>query len=119
MDTQRKEQLDQRLIEHEVRISERREAREQYVAGLGVRHDQQSGQADRRWYRGQLISMLMEARTEADLAGLGLSDEAIREARLGESVHTAWTRFHSSPSYLAEPAERSDQTSPARRDPPG
>jgi hypothetical protein len=94
MTAQRRKELDQRLIEHEVRLSERREAREQYAARVAARYDRQSGQGDRRWYRGQLISMLVEARAEADLAGLGLSDEVMREARLGESVHEAWTRFH-------------------------
>lgn len=96
MTAQRRKELDQRLIEHEVRLSERREAREEYAARLKVRHDQLSGHADGRWYRDQLISMLMEARTEADLSGLGLSDEVMREARLGDSVHAAWTRFHPS-----------------------
>ena len=100
MAQERTSEFQQRMIEHEVRLSEAREAGEEYAVRLGDRFDQQSGYADRRWYRDQLVSMLMEARTEADLAGLGLSDEVIREARLGESVHEAWTRYHPPPPQL-------------------
>ncbi|HEX6371899.1 MAG TPA: hypothetical protein VF006_23450 [Longimicrobium sp.] len=110
MTAQRREDLDQRLIEHEVRLSKAREAGEQHAAFRDAWEVQQSGRADRQWYRRQLISMLAEARTEADLTGLGLSDEVIREARLGKSVHEAWTRFHPPPpmNHLAGPAERRD-----------
>lgn len=103
MAKERTPQLQQRMIEHEVRLSEKREAGEQYTARLEARFDQQSGHADRRWYRDQLVSMLMEARAEADLSGLGLSDEVIREARLGESVHEAWTRFHPPANHPTHP----------------
>lgn len=94
MTTKGREELEQRLIDHEVRLTRAREAGELYAAARDARKEKQSGQADRRWYREQLISMLKAARTEADLEGLGLSDEVMREARLGESVHEAWTRFH-------------------------
>lgn len=96
MNAQRREQLDQRLIEHEVRLSKAREAGELYALRREAREDHWSSAADRRWYREQLISMLMAAPTEADLEGLGLSDEVMRDARLGESVHEAWARFHPS-----------------------
>ncbi len=115
MAQQRREELEQKLIEHEVRLSTAREAGELYVASRAARQDERSSVADRRWYREQLISMLMEARTEADLEGLGLSDEVVREARLGNSVHEAWSRFHYTPQaggHLTEPAARTGRAVP-------
>jgi hypothetical protein len=105
MARQRTKEFEQRLIEHEVRLSKAREAGERYALGREAREDQWSSAEDRRWYREQLISMLIEARTEADLEGLGLSDEVIREARLGDSVHAAWTHFHPSPNHLTGSAD--------------
>lgn len=94
MARQRTQEHEQRLIEHEVRLSNAREAGALYAASRDARQDRRTAAADRRWYRKQLISMLIEAGTEADLEGLGLSDEVMREARLGDTVHAAWTRFH-------------------------
>lgn len=88
-----REELEQRLIDHEVRLSEARETGQRYTASLKLCQASQSGQADRRWYRGELVSMLAAARTEADLHGLGLSDEVVRDARLGKSLREAWERF--------------------------
>jgi hypothetical protein len=97
MARQRTEELEQKLIEHEVRLSKAREAGALYALGREARKDSRSSVTDRRWYREQLVSMLIEARTEADLEGLGFSDEVVREARLGNSVHEAWARFHCPP----------------------
>lgn len=113
---ERTKEFEQRLIEHEVRLSKAREAGELYVAGRDARQDERSSVADYRWYRQQLISMLLSARTESELEGLGLSDEVMREARLGNSVHEAWAGFHPPPppNHLTEPAERPDRALPRR-----
>jgi hypothetical protein len=86
-------EFDQKLIDHEVRVSKAREAGEIHAAGRDSLRERQSSQADRRWYRGELIAMLTAACSEADLHGLGLSDAVVREARLGDSLLEAWTRF--------------------------
>jgi hypothetical protein len=44
--------------------------------------------------------MLMGARSEADLEGLGLTDEVIRDAQLGDSLREAWARFHPPPRFI-------------------
>lgn len=98
-----RDEIEQRLIDHEVRLSEAREAAELYAAGRESRQEGRLGQADRRWYRAELVSILAGARTEADLHGLGLSDRVVREARLGETLREAWTRFR--PRHLAPPRE--------------
>lgn len=91
--TRRMEDIQQRMIDHEVRMSEAREIGELYTASRESRHERQISQADGRWYRGELIAMLTAARSERDLHGLGLSDDVVREARLGDSLAEAWTRF--------------------------
>jgi hypothetical protein len=91
----RTEEFDQKLIDHEVRVTKAREAGEIHAAGRDSLAERQNSQADRRWYRGELVAMLTAARSEADLHGLGLSDAVVREARLGDSLLEAWTRFRS------------------------
>lgn len=93
MAARRREELEQRLIDHEVRLSEAREAGQRYAASRESRQERESGQADRRWYRAELVSMLEAARTEAELQGLGINDQVVREARLGDSLLDAWNRF--------------------------
>ena len=87
------DEMDQRAIDHEVRLTELRERRQRYATSRGLLQERESGRADRRWYRRELIAMLTAAQTEADLHGLGLSDDVVREAGLGESLVEAWTRF--------------------------
>lgn len=88
-----REEVEQRMIDHEVRLTRAREAGQMYVARLRARQERESNEAERQWYRRELISMLRSARTEADLHGLGLSDRVVREARLGGSLLEAWARF--------------------------
>lgn len=85
--------MDQRSIDHEVRLTELRERRQQYAVSRQSLRERESGRADRRWYRGELIAMLAAARAEADLRGLGLSDDVVREARLADTLTEAWARF--------------------------
>lgn len=92
--TQNRDEYEQRLIDHEVRISRAREAVAKYQGGRESREERRSGAAEERWFRKQLVSMLSGAATVQDLEGLGVSDEVVREARLGESVAEAWARYH-------------------------
>lgn len=116
MTARRTNTFEQKLIDHEVRVSEAREIGERHVAGRDVRRERTSSQADRRWYRRELVDMLTAARTEDDLRELGLSDEVVREAGLGDSLMEAWARFrgpHHAPSspFPAEPAHQPDPAS--------
>lgn len=116
MPAHRKDELEQRLIDHEVRLTEAREAGETYIAGRESRMERHGSRADQRWYRGELIAMLQAADTEAELRGLGLSDAVVREARLGNSVMDAWTRFRSGRLPLpAPPSGREARTAPDPR----
>ncbi|WP_420129257.1 hypothetical protein [Longimicrobium sp.] len=93
MAEQRSIEFEQKLIDHEVRISEAREAGEVFAAGRDARLERSRSQADRRWYRAELIAMLGAARTERELRELGLSDAVVREARLGDSLLAVWAHF--------------------------
>jgi hypothetical protein len=93
MATRRREETEQRLIDHEVRLSEAREAGERFTAARESRRDARGRQSDRLWYRRELIAMLRAAQTEDELHELGLSDAVVREARLGDSLAEAWASF--------------------------
>lgn len=85
--------LEQRIIDHQVRLSGVREAAEAYYASREDRRERRTVFAEKRWERGQVISMLAGAASERELEHLGLSDALIREAGLGDSLAHAWTRF--------------------------
>jgi hypothetical protein len=85
---------EQRRIDHEVRLSRAREVVEGYVGGRASREERRSSAAENRWFREQVAAMLAGAAREEELAGLGLSDAMVREARLGDSVAEAWARYH-------------------------
>ena len=106
MTARSREETEQRLIDHEVQMSKVRETRQRHAATRESWQVRESGRADRRWYRGELITMLAGARTEADLHGLGLSDAMVREARLGDTLAEAWTRFRPPPPHLTGSGEQ-------------
>jgi hypothetical protein len=97
-------EFEQKVIDHEVRMSKAREVGQVYSDGRDSRTAGRSTQADRRWYRAELVGMLREARSEADLRGLGFSDDVVREARLGDTLLDAWARFRL-PHHASAPAE--------------
>lgn len=117
MAAHRREEIEQRLIDHEVWLSTFREAEEIYAAGQASRRDVQRGAADRRWYRRELVAMLSAARTEREARELGLSDAVVREARLGDTLLQAWARFR--PQHLPPPRvpERTEARAPGRTHP--
>lgn len=85
---------EQRIIDHEVRLSRARES-------VAQCHDRQQRWSDRRaataeqdWYREEVVSILAAATTEQELQSLGLSNRVIREVGLGESLLKAWRSVH-------------------------
>lgn len=93
MAARRTQETEQRMIDTEVRRSVAREADEAFTAARDAHQERESSRADRRWYRGELIAMLTAAKTASDLHELGLSDDVVREARLGDTLVQAWARF--------------------------
>ena len=106
MTARSKEEMEQRVIDHEVHLSKVRERSQRYAASRESHEVRESGRKDRRWFRGELIAMLAAARTEADLHGLGLSDDLVREVGLGDTLTQAWTRFRPPPPHLTGPGEQ-------------
>lgn len=105
MTARRSDAYEQRLIDHEVRRGRTNEAGALFTAGRESRQQLRGGAAEREWYRRELIAILADARSEAELHGLGLSDEVVREARLGDTLLEAWARF-------GPPRHRPPPTSP-------
>lgn len=92
------EEFEQRLIDHEVRRGRVLEARERFVASRERRQELRSRRGGLHWYRRELAAILAAARTEQELHELGLSDEVVREARLGDTLREAWGRFRLPPT---------------------
>lgn len=88
---------EQSLIDHEVRVSRTQETMHLAHEGRERRRDGRSIRAEDAWVRDQLIHMLKGAETEEELSDLGLSDDVIQEARLGDSVVEAWSRYRPYP----------------------
>jgi hypothetical protein len=85
--------LQQRIIDHEARLSR----------AAGLVHDYQERQRARAaarlsweqsaWLRRQLAQMIAESPRD-ELHALGLTDEMVRESRLGDTLQAAWDRSH-------------------------
>lgn len=87
-------EFQQRIIDHEVRLTRARLAAACTAAASESRRDDRRSAAEEGWVRQQAIAMLASAPTAGDLAGLGLSDAFIRDAGLGTSLRAAWRAFH-------------------------
>lgn len=87
---------EQRIIEHEVLLSRTRAIIQDYLVARQERADARAATEQNAWMRTQVSDMI--ARASADeLEGLGLTDELMRELRLGTSVQGVWTALHSAP----------------------
>lgn len=84
---------DQRIIDHEVKLTRTTAALERALAGQKARGERRQALAEALWVRQQYVAMLRSARDEGELRELGLTDEMIRDVRLGDSVSAAWRRF--------------------------
>lgn len=89
----RSPEQEQRVINFEVLMSRTREAAVRFDAMRLGRRQRLADVQERRWYRRELIAILGSAPTEREVADLGLSNEMVREARLGNTVKEAWARF--------------------------
>lgn len=86
--------LEQRAIDHEVRLARARTVLEACRIARLLRMESKEARGELLWLREQYFSMLRAAGTEQEVRELGLTDEAVREARLGATVAEAWQRVH-------------------------
>lgn len=91
--------LDQSIIDHEVRLGRMEAGLERVRASRQARDETRRAAAEARWFREQYVAMLRSAASEEELQGLGLSDEMIREARLGDSLLEAWKALRPPPVF--------------------
>lgn len=84
---------EQRIIDHEVRVAHTEALVEQTRAARRARVENRGLEAESQWFRQQYITMLRSAATSQELHDLGLTDELVRDARLGGSLTEAWERF--------------------------
>ena len=89
----RREELEQRIIEHEARLSRARATIDDCLARQQARRERGQAAAETEWVREQIISMIAGAEGEQELEGLGLSDEVVRELELGSSLREVWIRY--------------------------
>lgn len=88
-----RQRLEQRIIDHEVRVARTRAAVQRVHATREAQRERRQALQEMLWLREQCVAMLRTAATEEELQGLGLTDEVMRELRLGDSVSAAWHRF--------------------------
>lgn len=102
------ENREQRIIDHEVRLSRTREIVEGYAAGRRARGESREAWRQAAWMRERLAGLIAGASLE-ELDSLGVTDQVVRELRLGASVQAVWRRLHSSPpppTQLSPPGAR-------------
>ena len=110
MTTPSRDDLEQRAIDYEVRLAHARVVQEQSRIARLQRMESKEARGELLWLREQYFSMLRAAGTEQEVRELGLTDEAVREARLGATVADAWQRVHrfippASPLVIGRSAE--------------
>lgn len=88
-----REVLEQRLVDHEVLLARTEAAIQQVRGSRQSRGERRAALQEELWVREQYVAMLRATETEQELPGLGLTDEMIREVRLGDSLAAAWHRF--------------------------
>lgn len=89
----RSEELEQRIIEHEARLSRARETVDDCLARRQARRERGQAAAETEWVREQIVSIIAGAADEEELEGLGVSDEVVRELGLGSSLREVWSRY--------------------------
>lgn len=91
------EDREQRIIDHEVRLSRAREAVAHTRGKREGRSTRRAAAAEQAWHRENVISMLGSVATEQELQELGLSDDVVQEVGLGDSLLRAWKAFRRVP----------------------
>ncbi len=85
--------LDQRIIDNEVRLSRSRALIEDTFLQRERWADAREAGEEAAWLRGRLAAMIAGA-SGGELEELGLTDDMVREAGLGNSLRDAWERLH-------------------------
>jgi hypothetical protein len=94
---------EQRIIDHQVLLSRTREIMERFAARERAWGDRREARQQTAWLRRQLADLIASASPE-DLEALGVTDQAVREVRLGASVQAVWRRLHVPPPFADRPA---------------
>jgi|GEM_PF-3936973 len=93
---QSREAREQQVIDHQVLLSRTREIIHDYVAGQQGRTEARDSLQQSIWIRRQIADMIARS-TPDELDALGLTDDMMRELRLGTSVQAAWEALHPPP----------------------
>ena len=94
----RGENREQRIIDHEVRLSRTREIVERFAAREGVWAERYEARQQTAWLRRRLIDLIASTPLE-EMENLGLTDQSVRDVRLGTSVREVWERLHPPPAF--------------------
>jgi hypothetical protein len=94
-----KQDLEQRLIDHEVRVAWAEAALARARGARRARKERRVALREELWAREQYVAMLRTAASEEELQALGLTDEMMRTAQLGSSLAAVWHRFRPPPPH--------------------
>lgn len=103
--TRSREAREQQAIDHEVRLSRSRAIIHDYVVGQQGREEARDSWQQTAWMRGQVADMIAHASRD-ELESLGLTDDMIRELRLGTSLQAAWEAQHLPPDSMSPDSAR-------------
>jgi hypothetical protein len=88
--------LEQRLIEHEMRLSRARAALHDHLVHRQRRAELHGDREQADWLRLRIAEMIAAASLD-ELPTLGLDDTLVRELELGPSLRAAWERLCAPP----------------------
>jgi hypothetical protein len=100
---QDRDAIEQRLIEHEMRLSRARAAVHDYVVQRQRRIDRRTEWEQAVWLRRQVAQMITAMPLD-ELPTLGVDDALVRELNLGPSLRAAWERLCAPPPRHSPPA---------------
>ena len=83
----------QQIIDHEVRLSRAAALVHEYQRRRSLRAEARLHWEQATWLRRQLAGMIADMPRD-ELHELGLTDQMVREARLGDSLQAAWDQAH-------------------------
>jgi hypothetical protein len=94
--------LEQRLIEHEMRLSRARATLHDFLVHQQRRADRHGQEEQTDWLRLRIAEMIATASLE-ELPTLGLDDTLVRELELGPSLRAVWERLCAPPPTHSRP----------------
>lgn len=98
-------EMEQRMLDHEMRLSRTAELVLRYRAARRARLAARAAWEQDTWMRREISEMIAAARRD-ELDHLGLTDDVVRELRLGDSVLEAWEKLHPAPFNFAPPPRK-------------